>query len=158
MWLAGAVLLGFHVWLLWDHATSGRLFEPVVALRWTLGLGLFTAMVSLRAVGLPALSGRHAAVIWVLVSLLHWHAMAASAPSPAEVDLGLPVEIASSGVTGVAGATLAVLLVGVLLAIRRAAAVSLRRWFARRPLARRTLALAHLRVVGCRPPPLVTFA
>jgi hypothetical protein len=152
-WAVSAVLVGFHVWLLWDHAVSGRLFEPAVALRWSLGVGLFGALVALRAVGLPALFGRRAAVLWVLVSVLHWHAMSARVPSPTDVGLGLPAEVVVSAAATVLGAALGLVLVGALLALRRGWMAPTRRWLVRTTPIRITPSLAHLRVVGCRPPP-----
>lgn len=157
-WAASLVLVGFHVWLLWEHAASGRLFEPAVALRWSLGLGLFGAIVALRAIGLPALFGRRAAVLWVLVSVLHWHAMSARVPSPTDVGLGLPAEVVVSVTATVLGAALGLVLVGALLALRRAWVVPpTRRWLVRTTPIRISPSLAHLRVVGCRPPPPFAF-
>lgn len=152
-WTASAALVGFHVWLLGVHASSGRLFEPAVALRWVLGLGLFGALVAFRAVGLPALLGRRAAVVWLLVSLLHWQAMSASAPSAIPADLGLPVEIVASASATLAAAAVGVLLVAALIALRRFAMPQVRARVVRTTVSRLTPSLAHLRILGCRPPP-----
>lgn len=147
------MLVGFHVWLLWEHAASGRLFEPAVALRWSLGLGLFGAILALRAVGVPALFGRRAAVLWVLVSVLHWHAMSARVPSPSDAGLGLPAEVVVAATATALGAALGLVLIGALVARRREWVAPTRRWLVRTTPMRITPSLAHLRVVGCRPPP-----
>ncbi len=157
-WAVSAVLVGFHGWLLWEHAATGRLLEPAVALRWALGAGLFGAIVALRAVGLPALFGRRAAVLWVLVSVLHWHAMSARVPSPSDVGLGLPAEVVVSATATALGAALGLVLVGALLALGRGWVAPTRRWVVRTAPIRITPSLAHLRVVGCRPPPAPRLA
>lgn len=158
-WAASVLLIGFHAWLLWAHAASGRLFEPDVAVRWALGVGLFGAILSLRAIGVPALFGRRAAVLWVLVSVLHWHAMSARVPSPTDVGLGLPAEVVVATTAASLGAVgLGLALLGVLLALRGASLPQARRWVLRSTPIRVTPSLAHLRVVGCRPPPAFSLS
>jgi hypothetical protein len=71
---AGLALVALHLWLLGSHVVDGRLTDPSVAARWVFGTALFGSLVVLRRLAVPALWGRHAAVIWTLVALLHWQA------------------------------------------------------------------------------------
>lgn len=74
-----AVLIVFHVGLLFVHAVEGRLFEPATSVRWLVGALLFGGFVALRRLGVPVLWGRKAVVLWLLVVLLHCHAAFSSA-------------------------------------------------------------------------------
>jgi hypothetical protein len=104
-----AVLLGFHVALFWSHLDTGRLFEPGVALRWSIGVVLLGLLVGLRRVGVPVLWGRRALVVWVLVALLHVNAAAPATSdsfttaSPAELALTLVVLPPAAGIVFAAG-------------------------------------------------------
>lgn len=70
----GALLGGFHLWLLGNQAWSGQLSEPDVVLRWTAALALAGGLVALRRRG-QSLLGRKAIAIWVLAALLHGPAL-----------------------------------------------------------------------------------
>lgn len=70
----GALLGGFHVWLLGHQAWSGQLSEPDVILRWIAALALAGGLVALRQRG-ASLFGRQAVAIWVLAALLHGPAL-----------------------------------------------------------------------------------
>jgi hypothetical protein len=105
---AFGALLAFHVVLLWSHVGSGRLFEPAVALRWTIGLVLLALLVALRRVGVPVLWGRRALVVWVLVALLHVNTTPAASDSftttnPAATALSLVVLPPAAGLVFAAG-------------------------------------------------------
>jgi hypothetical protein len=106
--LAG-VLLGFHVALFWSHLDTGRLFEPGVALRWSVGVVLLGLLVGLRRVGVPVLWGRRALVVWVLVALLHVNTATPATSdsfttaSPAEIVLTLVVLPPAAGIVFAAG-------------------------------------------------------
>jgi hypothetical protein len=76
-----AAVVVFHAALLLSHAESGRLFEPVTATRWLVGLALVAGLHGLRRCG-AVFRGRRAVVLWLLVILLHGHA----AWSPSAVD------------------------------------------------------------------------
>lgn len=73
--LATAVLVGFHIWLLWTHSLTGKIFEPDVIARWAVAGLVVAALLALRRLGLPLFWGRRAVVLWLLVVLIHCHAM-----------------------------------------------------------------------------------
>ena len=70
----GALLGGFHLWLLGNQAWSGQLAEPDLVLRWAAALALAGGLVALRRRG-ESLVGRKAVVIWLLAALLHGPAL-----------------------------------------------------------------------------------
>lgn len=74
--LGGALLAGFHLWLLGNQAWSGELAEPDLLLRWLAAGALAGGLVSLRRRKLPLLLGRQAVAIWLLAALLHGPALA----------------------------------------------------------------------------------
>jgi len=69
------ILVVFHAWLFWLHATEGKLFEADVALRWLVAGAVALAFWGLRRLGLPLFRGRRAVVLWLLVVLIHGHAV-----------------------------------------------------------------------------------
>jgi hypothetical protein len=69
-----AVLAVFHVWLLWTHATTGKLFEADVAGRWGVAVLVAASFWWLSRLGVPLVRGRRALVLWMLVLLIHGHA------------------------------------------------------------------------------------
>lgn len=107
----GAVLLllGFHAVLFWSNIADGRLFEPAVALRWSIGGLLLALLVGLRRIGVPVLWGRRALVVWVLVALLHVGAAlpvidgAITTSTPQDTALTLVVLPPTAGVVFAAG-------------------------------------------------------
>lgn len=110
-WAAFVVLVAFHAWLLWTHATVGKLLEPDVAVRWGLAGLLGLAFWSLRRCGLPLFRGRRAVVLWMLVVLIHCHAVWTG--DAAEVHFALPQnvgDLAPAGVQVVAALTALLLL------------------------------------------------
>ena len=70
----GALLGGFHLWLLGNQAWSGQLSEPDLILRWAAALALAAGLVAIRRRG-ESLVGRKAVVIWLLAGLLHGPAL-----------------------------------------------------------------------------------
>jgi len=70
----GALLGGFHLWLLGNQAWSGQLSEPDVVLRWMAALALAGGLVALQRRG-HSLFGRQAVAMWVLAALLHGPAL-----------------------------------------------------------------------------------
>ena len=64
-------LVLFHASLFYTHAIDGRLADPAVALRWSLGAVLAALLVAFGTMGLPLFRGRRALIVWLLVSLLH---------------------------------------------------------------------------------------
>jgi hypothetical protein len=110
--LAFALLVLFHVWLLWTHLIVGKAFEPRTALRWLVAVGVLAGFRALSRRGLPLLFGRRAIVLWLLVILIHCHAVWTG--DVVTADLALPETIhALSQLTGsitVLGAVIAVLL------------------------------------------------
>jgi hypothetical protein len=81
--VAGLFLFAFHVVLLAGDVAQGRVFDPVVAVRWIAAVALFGALVAMWRLGMPLLIGRRAAVLWVLVLFLH-----ASAHAPGRGESG----------------------------------------------------------------------
>jgi hypothetical protein len=122
--LAFALLVVFHAWLLWAHLLDGKAFEPGTAMRWLVAVGVLVGFRALSRLGLPLLSGRRAVVLWLLVILIHCHAVwTGDVITP---DLGVPETLhALSQLTGsisVLGA-----LIVALVAAHDAAAVQRRR-------------------------------
>src|SRR5262245_13297945 len=70
-WTAGALLVAFHAWLLWDRLAAGEFFDPVVALRWGTCAITVAAFVALHRAGASMFHGRRALVVWLLVALIH---------------------------------------------------------------------------------------
>ena len=70
-----ALLVGFHVWLLAGHVSTGQLLEPERLFRWVVAAGLAAGLILLRRQGV-AIFGRRAMVVWVLAGLLHVPAIA----------------------------------------------------------------------------------
>ena len=70
----GALLGGFHLWLLGNQAWSGQLTEPDVILRWLIALALGAGLVAVKRRG-GSLFGRQAVAMWVLAAVLHGPAL-----------------------------------------------------------------------------------
>jgi hypothetical protein len=97
--LAFALLVVFHAWLLWTHLAAGQAFEPGEAIRWLVAVGVLVGFRALSRLGLPLLSGRRAVVLWLLVILIHCHAVWTGDVITA--DLGVPETLhALSQLTG----------------------------------------------------------
>lgn len=115
----GCVLLVyFHALLFWQRLSDLTLFEPGVALHWLGSLALLFGSYMLRRRGVPLLWGRRAAVLWLLVLLLH-----VSLPAPVHLEpatLFEPDSAASGLLVLPAAAGLALLAVRLLRALRRA--------------------------------------
>jgi hypothetical protein len=112
-----AALAGFHSWLFWVHATTGRLLDPATALRWVAAALILAGFLTLRRVGRPLTSGRRALVLWLLVAMLHGHAMVGAAQN---VQAASVPETVSVLLTQIATAAPAVLLgAGLLLLLAR---------------------------------------
>ena len=75
MRVAWGLLVGFHVWLLAGHLSTGQLLEPERLFRWVIAAGLAAGLILLRRQG-AAIFGRRAMVVWVLAGLLHVPAIA----------------------------------------------------------------------------------
>jgi hypothetical protein len=107
-----ALLAGFHGWLLWTHASLGKLLEPEVAARWGLAVAVAAAFCWLSRLGLPLLKGRRALVLWLLVILIHGHAAwtGDAWQAPLAVPQGV-VDLIPAGVTAAAALTCLLFLV-----------------------------------------------
>ncbi len=86
-----AILLLYHTVLLTFHVWEGRLLQPEVSLRWLVGGLLFAGFLRLRRLNLSLYWGRKAMVLWLLVGLLHCHALAV--PAVGEEAAGLPTTV-----------------------------------------------------------------
>lgn len=74
--IVGALLVGFHGWLLAGHAWTGQLADPGLALRWLSAAGLLAAILVLRRQGQSVAWGRRAVALWLLAAVLHAPALA----------------------------------------------------------------------------------
>ena len=86
--LALSVLLAFHAWLLWTHLVGGRPLELQTAARWLVALGVLVGFRALRRRGVSPFLGKRAGVLWLLVVLIHCHAVWNS--QPVSLELGIP--------------------------------------------------------------------
>ena len=116
----GALLGGFHLWLLGYQAWSGQLSEPDVVLRWAAAVALASGLVALKRRG-ETLWGRKAVAIWVLAALLHGPALANDLDGFATPSLPEAVATLGQVVLSVSAFAL-ILLVLLALAPRRATA------------------------------------
>lgn len=117
----GALLGGFHLWLLGFQAWNGQLSEPDVVLRWAAALALAGGLVTLKRRG-ETLWSRKAVVIWVLAALLHGPALANDLDGFATPSL--PEAVATLGHVVASVSAFALTLLALLtMAPRRAAAL-----------------------------------
>lgn len=121
------LLAAFHAWLLWTHASTGKLLEADVAGRWGVAVLVAASFWWLARLGIPLVRGRRALVLWLLVLLIHGHAAWAGAAwrDPLPVPMGI-VDLVPAGVS--LATTIASVLFLVALVLRRAAAVPLARY------------------------------
>jgi hypothetical protein len=111
-------LVGFHAWLFWAHAASGRLLEPGTAFRWIAGALILAGFLWLRRSGRLLTSDRRALVLWLLVALLHAHAAGVSGNLPASA-VPETVQLVLSQLASVPLALLGTVLFGLLRRRRR---------------------------------------
>jgi hypothetical protein len=118
--LAFWALVAFHAWLLVSHVVGGRPFEAQTVARWLAAVGVLVGFRALARLGLPLFSGKRAIVLWLLVILIHCHAVWSADLS--QVPLGIPETLGALaqlvGSTGVLGTLLVVLLATVVRAGR----------------------------------------
>lgn len=69
--IASAILVAYHLVLLWQRLTDLSLLQPAVAVRWIVTVGLLIGLRRMQVAGLPLLWGRRALAFWLLVLLLH---------------------------------------------------------------------------------------
>lgn len=86
--LAFGLLVAFHVWLLWTHIVVGKAFEPRTAVRWLVAVGVLAGFRALSRRGLPLVFGRRAVALWLLVLVIHCHAVWSG--DVVTADLGVP--------------------------------------------------------------------
>jgi len=123
--LAFALLVAFHVWLLWTHLVVGKAFEPETAVRWLVAVGVLAGFRALSRHGLPLLFGRRAVALWLLVILIHCHAVWTG--DVVTSDLGVPETLhALSQITG-SISVLGTLVVALVAAHAAAAVLDVRR-------------------------------
>jgi hypothetical protein len=147
----GALLGGFHVWLLGQQAWSGQLSEPDLVLRWLAALALAGGLVALQRRG-QSLFGRQAVVMWVLAAVLHGPALGNDHDgfaTPALPEAVATVTQAAAAISAVGLALLALFA----LALWPARPVS-GRLHAGSPVAARSHAARHSLGFLPRPPPL----
>lgn len=86
--LALTVLVAFHASLLWAHLVGGKALEPQTAARWIVAAGVLVGFRALQRHGLSLFWGKRAVVLWLLVVVIHCHAVWSGEPVTAE--LGVP--------------------------------------------------------------------
>lgn len=89
--LALTVLVAFHAWLLWTHLVGGKALEPQTAVRWIVAAVVLVGFRALQRHGLSLFWGKRAVVLWLLVVVIHCHAVWSGEPITAE--LGVPETI-----------------------------------------------------------------
>jgi len=148
---AGALLVGFHVWLFAGQALDGQLADVALLTRWAAAGGLALGLLVLRSRGASLFRGRQAVAIWLLAALLH-------APAVAERVGGSPAPPVAEIVATIAPLTVAgALAIGLLLLL--AVLFRSRRSPAPWPSAAAGPAIAHARFAPARiafaprPPP-----
>jgi hypothetical protein len=122
--VAGLALVVFHGWLFTAQAAAGRLEDPWLVFRWIAAGILIATLVAVRRRG-ESIFGRRNVAIWVLAALLHGPAIASDLQNDFKT-IALPETVATSVLQLLTSAALGVsvwLLVGLLLARRRATAV-----------------------------------
>lgn len=69
--IAAAILVVYHLVLLWQRLADMSLLQPAVALRWIVTVALLMGLRRMHAAGLPLIWGRRALAFWLFVLLLH---------------------------------------------------------------------------------------
>ena len=69
--IAAAILVAYHLVLLWHRLADLSLLQPAVALRWIVTVALLIGLRRMHAAGLPLIWGRRALAFWLFVLLLH---------------------------------------------------------------------------------------
>jgi len=69
--IAAAILVAYHLVLLWQRLADLSLLQPAVALRWIVTVALLIGLRRMHAAGLPLIWGRRALAFWLFVLLLH---------------------------------------------------------------------------------------
>lgn len=153
--VAVLLLSGFHAWLFWRHLVDGRLFESAVATRWLAGVLLTAGFIGLRRLGVPVIRGRQAVVLWLLVALLHAHAVLA--PQGTLTERGMVDDAVAAIVLQAASATVlfgtGLLLLAMVLRSRERA-LRTPAWFAQHAAVAGHPADGWLLLRAPRPPPL----
>lgn len=146
----GALLGGFHLWLLANQAWSGQLAEPDVVLRWLAALALGCGLVALKRRG-ASLVGRQAVAMWVLAAVLHGPALGNDRDGFATPALPEAVATVAQAIAAVSAVGLALLALFALTAWSAPVAVGL----ALTSAPGHAATLAALRTTGLlpRPPP-----
>jgi hypothetical protein len=88
--LVWGALGAFHIWLLAQQAWNGQV-EYSEFVRWTVALGLASALVTLRRHGSSLFGDRRATAVWVLVALLHGPVLAERAEVATQALAEMPV-------------------------------------------------------------------
>ena len=114
--LAFTILVAFHAWLLWTHLVGGKALEPQTAVRWIVAVVVLVGFRALQRHGLSLFWGKRAVVLWLLVVLIHCHAVWSGAPIT--VELGVPETITVlAQLTAPAGTVLGFFFVGLFAAL-----------------------------------------
>jgi len=73
--LAFTALVAFHGWLLWSHLVGGRPIDASTAARWAVSVAVLVGFRALQRHGVSVFWGKRAVILWLLVVLLHCHAV-----------------------------------------------------------------------------------
>jgi hypothetical protein len=112
---AAAALVAFHVWLLWTHLFAGKVLEPRTAVRWIVATVVLVGFRALQRRGLPVFWGKRAVVLWLLVMLIHCHAVWGG--EPLTVELGVPETISVLAQCAPASSVLGLFFLGLVAAL-----------------------------------------
>lgn len=148
---SAAALILLHLSIFWDQLASGRLVDPLVALKWVGSGALCAALILLRRSGVPLFWGRKAFVVWLLVALLH-----VGTAGPAQADAAADPHAGAVFVLPALLSSLTLVAAGLLLVsrLRRAAPALRRTWHDADVVPARELSAACCGPLAPRAPPL----
>ncbi len=154
--IAAAILVAYHLVLLWQRLADQSLLQPAVALRWIATVALLIGLRRMHAAGLPLIWGRRALAFWLLVLLLH---VSFLGPLSEEAVAGGDWSTSAGLALVLPAAALFVLLSAIILTCRLAARVTVASSHPLRFLAVSTASIEHpsrrgrLPSLSSRPPP-----
>jgi hypothetical protein len=114
--LALTILVAFHASLVWTHLVGGKALEPQTAARWIVAVVVLVGFRALQRHGLSLFWGKRAVVLWLLVVVIHCHAVWSG--EPVTVALGVPETVTLlTQLTAPAAAVLGLFFLGLLAAL-----------------------------------------
>jgi hypothetical protein len=148
--VAGALLVGFHGWLLASQFASGELTDASSLSRWAIAAGLGGVLWYLNRQGISVVWGRKAVAVWLLVAALH---APAATDRLSGADLTAANELAAVLVQVSAGAIVLATLIGSLFALTGVRVISGPGFLVAAPPPPRKRPSAQRTLLSPRPPP-----